>query len=452
MRNYVDELTMATSIIKQACDRCLLGVYDKNEDSLSGSFDLQEQIINGLKNTFEGDVVVTQMTRNESFASHRTWTIDVGHANERILRKSKYFGIQVSLVEAKDIVLSIIYLPFVDETYTATLGGGAYLNGTQINIQPVKLNDSIIGFGEFNKADPESNALQVEMIKNIRNDVSEVVMMGSNALNFSYVASGKINGLVYFSNNICAINPGILLCQEAGAFVSNVEGSEYKYENNNIVIADTAELIAGIKQSTTSPLSKGNQMDDKIRIGYVGIQGDLCEKAANDLANRQNYRFVDFIPCVDAKQIIRDLQIRKIDYAVVPTSTGHNAAYREVSEQLARIRFEVVDSCTCPLELNLYKRTKDISNGSITRIVSDENYFYYANNSLRLLLPNAERVNHSVASVAAKNLRDDKYNDYTGVICTPQSGEFNRLALVKEGLVVPSGDTFINFRLIKYTG
>lgn len=452
MRNYIDELSAATSIVKDACDSYF--DYDSSNPSMikPNAFDLQERIISNLKATFDGDVVVTQMTKDSTFASHRTWTIEVYGSNKHIERNSKFFGIQLSLVEAKDIVVSVIYLPFLDELYTATLGGGAYLNGTQITIEPRAVNNSIVGFGDFSKNDEAASTLQMEMVKNIRHVIDEVYMTGSNALSFAYVASGKINGFVNFTNNICALNPGILLCQEAGAYVSNVEGTTYSYTNNNIVVADSPDLLAAIKQSTVEPVNKGEQMDNRIRIGYLGIQGDVAEQAAVELANRQKYRFVDFIPSTDEKQIVRDMQIHRIDYAVMPIITSKNQVYRNIAEQLSKIRYEVIDSYPQVLKLNLYKRTKNVSNGELVRIVTDENYYSFIDTKLRLLLPRADRLGCTIASMAAKDLRDDKYSDYTAVICSPESGELNRLSLVKENMLTEGHEAAVEYRLIRYIG
>lgn len=452
MRNYIDELTAATSIVKGACDAYFN--YDSSSPTMIRlkDYDLQENIISQLKATFYGDVVVTQMTKEETFASHRTWTIEIYGTNKHIERNSKFFGIQLSLIEAKDIVLSLIYLPFLDELYTATLGGGAYLNGTQINVNPRSIAEAVVGFGKFSHTDEAASTLQMEMVKNIRHVIDEVYMTGSNALNFAYLASGKINGFVNFTNNICALNPGILLCQEAGAYISNVEGTNYAYTNNNIVVADSPDLLAVIKQSTVEPVNKGDQMDNRIRIGYLGIQGDVAEQAAIELANRQKYRFVEFIPSPDERQIIRDMQIHKIDYAVIPIATSKNQVYRKVSEQLSKIRYEIVDSYPQVVKLNLYKRTKDVPNGELVRIVTDENYYSFIDTKLRLLLPKIDRMGCSVASTAAKDLRDDKYSDYTAVVCSPESGELNRLSLVKENMISDDHEASVDYRLIRYMG
>ena len=452
MRNYIDELTAATTIIKNSCDAYFN--YDSSSPSMirTKDYDLRESITSQLKSTFYGDVVVTQMAKEATFAAHRTWTLEIHGAKKHIERNSKFFGIQLSLIEAKDIVLSVIYLPFLDELYTATLGGGAYLNGTQIKINPRPVRDAIVGFGEFNRFDEAASTLQMEMVKNIRHVIDEVYMTGSNALNFAYLASGKINGYVNFTNNVCALNPGILLCQEAGAYISNAEGTNYSYANSNIVVADSPDLLAAIKQSTVEPVKKGDQMDNRIRVGYLGIQGDIGEQAAVELANRQKYRFVDFIPCLDEKQIIRDMQIGKIDYAVMPIATSKNQVYRKVAEQLSKVRYEIVDSYPQKLKLNLYKRTKDVSNAELVRVVTDENYYSFIDTKLRLLLPKIDRMGCDSASIAAKDLRDDKFSDYTAVVCSPESGELNRLSLVRENMLPDDHEASVDYRLIRYMG
>ena len=449
-RNYVDELSVACDIIKNACSK----YFDFSSNSISiikePTMDLVQSMILGLKNAFPGDVVVTQLTKDETFASHRTWTIEFFGPNKHIDHNSKLFGIQVGLVEGKDIILSIIYIPFLDEIYTATLGGGAYLNQVQINCAKISpLETAVIGFGNFNMLDEEGSALQIEMMKNIRYDVDEVYMLGSNALSFAAVASGRMNGYVSFDTAISAINPGILLCQEAGAFISTIDGNQFTYESNNIVVASTTDILAEIKQSQIGPTRKGERVDNRIHIGYLGIPGDLCEAAANAIANRQEYRYVDFIPCSDEKQLVRELQIKRIDYAVVPITTEDHHLYREVSEALSRIRFEVVDTVTLPLQLNLYKRTKDIPNGSIKTVVTDENYYSYVDTALRLLMPSVERKSCPNASIAAKSLRDDEFNDETAVLCTKESGDFARLCLIREELV-GDPDASVTFRMVSH--
>ncbi len=453
MRNYVDELTMAATILKSTCEAYFN--YDStNIDMIKKhDMDLQATLIKRIKQTFAGDTVVTQINPKENFAGHRTWTVECGGANHHIERNSKFFGVQISLVEAKDIVLSVIYLPFLDEMYTATLGGGAYMNGHQIHVSPRTVPNSCVAFASFPEFNEEESAIEIKMIKNIRDQIQEVYMLGSNALAFAYLASGKINGLVAFTNNISGINPGLLICQEAGALISNVDGKHYDYGNNNIVVADSTDLLTTIQQSTVEREAAGDRADSRIKIGYIGMQGDLGERAANQFATNQKFRFIDIIPAPDIKQIIRDMQIRKIDFAVVPISTSQGAIYRDVSEQLSRIRFERMDTIPMPLTLNLYKRTKDVPNGNLREVITDDNYYSFIDTKLRLLLPNVVRQSVVNASIAAKDLRDDKYNDLTAVVCSPESGEFNRLALVRENVLGDDVTTpTIEFRAIRYQG
>ena len=76
MRNYIDELTAATSIVKGACDAYFN--YDSSSPTMIRlkDYDLQENIISQLKATFYGDVVV-RVSDSYALAMH----IDTDEAN-----------------------------------------------------------------------------------------------------------------------------------------------------------------------------------------------------------------------------------------------------------------------------------------------------------------------------------------------------------------------------------
>lgn len=53
----------------------------------------------------------------------------------------------------KELVLGVVYSPFLNKLYTATKGGGAYLNGVPIHTKPTKTLDKALIITEFGNAD-----------------------------------------------------------------------------------------------------------------------------------------------------------------------------------------------------------------------------------------------------------------------------------------------------------
>lgn len=68
--------------------------------------------------------------------SPRLWIVDPIDGTRAFIRGRPHFSVAVALVEAGRPVLGIVHAPALDETYEATVGGGARLNGAPIRVTP----------------------------------------------------------------------------------------------------------------------------------------------------------------------------------------------------------------------------------------------------------------------------------------------------------------------------
>ncbi|MCR5765372.1 MAG: inositol monophosphatase, partial [Treponema sp.] len=158
------------------------------------------------------------------------------------------FGVQCSLFDNDQLVVSVIYLPFANELYSATLGGGAFLNDKRIIVNPVSLDKTVISFGDFPHSRIKDAEAQQELIKKLYPKIARIRMFGAASIDFAYVASGKTNGSILYTKNKWDIAPGILLCREAGAFVYGDNGS-YSFNSRYVIAVSSQELLDCILQS-----------------------------------------------------------------------------------------------------------------------------------------------------------------------------------------------------------
>ena len=56
----------------------------------------------------------------------------------------------------KELVLGVVYSPFLNKLYTATKGNGAFLNGVPIHTKPTKTLDKALIITEFGNADDDA--------------------------------------------------------------------------------------------------------------------------------------------------------------------------------------------------------------------------------------------------------------------------------------------------------
>jgi myo-inositol-1(or 4)-monophosphatase len=118
-------------------------------------------------------------------------------------------------VQSHKTVLGVIYDPFADELWTATLGGPTRLNGRVVRVsRRSRVNEAVIAMGfsksseNLKKSLPHLNRLACRALK--------IRIMGSAALELAYVASGRLDAYVERTINLWDIAAGALMVECSG--------------------------------------------------------------------------------------------------------------------------------------------------------------------------------------------------------------------------------------------
>ena len=140
-----------------------------------------------------------------------TWIIDPIDGTVNFLHGIPHFAISIALKSNHEIVSGLIFDPIKNEMFYAEKNNGAFFNNQRIRVS--KKNDI-------------SNCLFVTGGK-IKNEPKlPYRKSGCAALDLAYVASGRYDG--YFQNNlnIWDIAAGVILIQEAGGIMNDINLSE----------------------------------------------------------------------------------------------------------------------------------------------------------------------------------------------------------------------------------
>src|SRR5699024_3266888 len=121
------------------------------------------------------------------------------------------------------IVAGVVHNPVSGETYTATRGGGAHLDGRALQVSPVTTLDATLvgtGFGY----DPDRRAAQARVLVDVLPQVRDIRRFGAASLDLCAVATGRIDA--YFERGLKPwdVAAGGLIAEEAGAVVSGLRG------------------------------------------------------------------------------------------------------------------------------------------------------------------------------------------------------------------------------------
>jgi myo-inositol-1(or 4)-monophosphatase len=112
-------------------------------------------------------------------------------------------------------IAGVVHDPFVKETWTATLGGPARLNGKKISVSNrARLNEAIISMG-FAKSRATMNAM-LPHLNDLVYRVRKIRIMGSAALSMVYVACGRFDAYIEGGVRLWDVAAGGLIVECAG--------------------------------------------------------------------------------------------------------------------------------------------------------------------------------------------------------------------------------------------
>ena len=152
------------------------------------------------------------------------WIIDPIDGTTNFIHGVPHFAISIALKSKNEITSGLIFDPIKNEMFYAEKNNGAFFNNQRIRVSKKKKIEECL-FATGGKKENKSSL-------NIRKS-------GSAALDMAYVASGRFDG--YFQNelNIWDIAAGIVLINEAGGKIndidySSIEDIKVRASNNSI--------------------------------------------------------------------------------------------------------------------------------------------------------------------------------------------------------------------------
>ncbi|OWA35032.1 hypothetical protein B9G55_14960 [Saccharibacillus sp. O16] len=180
------------------------------------------------------------------------WVLDPIDGAVNLIQGFPFWSISLCLVKGGQAVFGVIYDAVRGELFHAERGGGAYLNGVRIAPSGKKhLNDIVLL-----TSPPGDSALERDNAARTTRSLDLFLpqiaagrMLGSVALQLTYIACGRADGYIEFGSGIYDWLAGALLIREAGGVVMDEEGKPFDWGTESIVAAGTTELAERIVEA-----------------------------------------------------------------------------------------------------------------------------------------------------------------------------------------------------------
>ena len=185
------------------------------------------------------------------------WLVDPLDGTNNFAHGFPHVGVSLALLEEQQPVVGVIYDPLREETFSATVGGGATLNGEPIHVTEVEeLADAFLatGFPYDRRTAADNNVSRLDHFLRRSQGVRRA---GAAVLDLSYVACGRFDGFWEIRLHPWDVAAGILIVQEAGGRTTDFEGDPDCVSGRRIVASNRSiheQILRVIQQGSSAPL------------------------------------------------------------------------------------------------------------------------------------------------------------------------------------------------------
>jgi myo-inositol-1(or 4)-monophosphatase len=180
------------------------------------------------------------------------WVIDPLDGTVNFAHGIPIFCVSIAAVRSGTTVCGVIHHPLLDETFTATAGGGAFLNGTRLAVSDTdRLDRSILVTG-FPYNVHENPGRCLDQFRALVGRGLPVRRLGSAALDLAYTAAGRFDAFWEVHLNAWDMAAGALLVTEAGGTVTHYGGRPFVLGHDSIVATNGhvhADLVMVLEQA-----------------------------------------------------------------------------------------------------------------------------------------------------------------------------------------------------------
>ena len=241
----------AGSLITRASnDLDKLTVESKSQNDFVSEVDrvAEAAIIEVLREAYPQHSILAEESGLAETTSDYKWIIDPLDGTTNFLHGFPQYCVSIALAVKGVLTHGVIYDPTRNDLFTASKGGGAFLNDRRIRVsKTLNLKDALLGTGfpfkEFEKFEG-----YLAMFKDLTSKCAGIRRPGSAALDLAYVACGRYDGFWEMGLSPWDIAAGALMIKEAGGLVTDFSGEDKILETGNVVAA-TPKVFPALLQA-----------------------------------------------------------------------------------------------------------------------------------------------------------------------------------------------------------
>ena len=197
----------------------------------------EQAVIEVVRKAYPEHAVLAEESGRSGPDAEYVWIIDPIDGTTNFIHGFPQYCVSIGVQKKGTMAHAVVYDPTRNELFTASRGGGAFLNDRRIRVSKVvKLGEALVGTGfpfkELGRLDLYTRQLQAMM-----KTCSGVRRAGAAALDLAYVACGRLDAFWELGLSPWDMAAGSLLVTEAGGLVGDLDGEQTYLETGDICCA-----------------------------------------------------------------------------------------------------------------------------------------------------------------------------------------------------------------------
>ena len=187
----------------------------------------EEHIVGEIRRRFPEHGILAEERGSDGRQGRFLWVVDPLDGTTNFAHGVPLWSVSIGVRRDGETVAAVVFDPSREEMFTATRGGGAFLNGRAIRVTtPARLQDALLVTG-FPYDIRTSDVDNLDHFLRFMKTSLAVRRLGSAALDLAWVACGRFDGFWELKLHPWDLCAGALIVTEAGGIVTGFAGEPF---------------------------------------------------------------------------------------------------------------------------------------------------------------------------------------------------------------------------------
>jgi len=174
--------------------------------------------------------------KGEGRGSEFQWIIDPLDGTTNFIHGFPTYAVSIALAQRGQLSQAVVYDPARNEMFTASRGGGAFLNDRRIRVSGrTRFHDALLGARWTGSVAPVEGLPQ--RLRDMAGDCAGVRRSGACVLDLAYVAAGRLDGFCGMGLKPWDMAAASLLVLEAGGLIADFDGEQGWMKSGSVLAA-----------------------------------------------------------------------------------------------------------------------------------------------------------------------------------------------------------------------